>query len=217
MKLDPGYRLLFIGDSVTDCGRARPVGLSAKGTLGGGYVAMVGSSLSALGIVPPIQVLNTGTSADTVRHLALRWDTDVLAHKPDWLSVMIGINDVWRQFDGNSSAAVMPEEYERVYELLLARTIPGLKGLVLMSPYYVQDKRTDPLRARMDEYGSIVKRVAELRGAMFVDVQAAFDAELARRNFTELAPDRVHPTPQGHRILADAFLAAVGVTPRPRP
>ncbi|HEY5227293.1 MAG TPA: SGNH/GDSL hydrolase family protein [Opitutaceae bacterium] len=217
MNLDSGTRLLFIGDSVTDCGRARPVGTGAKGTLGGGYVAMVDASLSAVGTTPPIEVLNTGTSADTVRHLALRWEADVLAHKPDWLSVMIGINDVWRQFDGNSAAAVMPEEYERVYEELLARTQPGLKGLVLMSPYYVQDKRTDPLRARMDEYGAIVKRIAKRRGAVFVDVQTAFDAMLARRHYSELAADRVHPTPEGHRILAVAFLKAVGLTPRPRP
>jgi lysophospholipase L1-like esterase len=215
MKIEPGSRLLFIGDSVTDCGRARPLG--RRGSLGGGYVAEVDKALSSVGFEPQVEVLNTGVGGDTVRNLALRWDGDVNAHIPDWLSVMIGINDVWRQFDGNPAGAVMPEEYERVYEGLLARRLPRLKGLVLMSPFYVQDRRSDPMRRRMDEYRSIAKGIAARRGALFVDVQAALDAALEKQDYTALAADRVHPTPEGHRILAGAFLEAVGATPPRRP
>lgn len=208
MNISPGSRLLFIGDSVTDCGRARPIGEGSRAALGHGYVAEVDAALA--GVEPPIAVANMGIGGNTVRDLALRWDTDVLALRPDWLSVMIGINDVWRQFDGvDNSAAVMPKEFEAVYDGLLGRTRPGLKGLVVLSPYYVQALRSDPLRRRMDEYGAIARKLAARHGALFVDVQAAFDGALVGLDFTAIAGDRVHPTPEGHLILARAFLGAL--------
>jgi lysophospholipase L1-like esterase len=209
VKIAPGSRLLFVGDSVTDCDRARPVGAGSHGALGNGYVAEVDSALGAL---TGIHVTNMGISGNTVRNLAERWEADVIELKPDWLSVMIGINDVWRQFDARKAAAaeaVMPDEFERTYDKLITRARPGLKGLVLMSPFYVQDLRSDPMRARMDEYGAIVSDLAKKHGATFVDVQSAIDAALEWTDFTLIARDRVHPTPEGHRILARAFLGAV--------
>jgi lysophospholipase L1-like esterase len=217
VKIEPGSRLLFIGDSVTDCGRARPAGEGSREALGHGYVADVDAALAALRPNPSIRVTNTGVSADTVRNLALRWESDVIALKPDWLSVMIGINDVWRQFTGRHSEAVLPDEYVRVYDGLLARTLPRLKGLVLMSPYLVDDRMTEPMRRRMDEYGALVKGLAAKHGALFVDTQKAFDAALAARPYTELAGDRVHPTAAGHAVLAGAFLLAIGISPPIRP
>jgi lysophospholipase L1-like esterase len=211
VRIKPGSRLLFIGDSVTDCARARPVGAGSHSALGNGYVAEVAWGLAASGACPGIGVTNMGTSGNTVRDLAQRWETDVLELSPQWLSVMVGINDVWRQFDGkDASAAVMPDEFRSTYGLLIERTLPRIEGLVLMSPYYVQDNRSDPMRRRMDEYASIVGDLAVKHGAVFVDVQAAIDAALANTGFASIAADRVHPTPGGHRILADAFLAAVG-------
>ncbi len=82
--------------------------------------------------------------------------------------------------------------------------------LVLMTPYYVQDLRTDPMRRRMDEYGAIVRRLAADHGALLVDTQAALDRALERTEYVALAADRVHPTPAGHAVLARAFLDAVG-------
>lgn len=217
VKIEPGCRLLFIGDLVTDCGRARPVGEGSRVALGHGYVAEIDAILATQRPDPRIRVANTGVSADTVRNLARRWETDVVALRPDWLSVMIGINDVWRQFTGRDSEAVLPDEYVRVYESLVARTRPQLKGLVLMSPYVVDDRMTEPMRRRMDEYGALVKALAARQRALFVDTQKAFDAALAARPFTELAADRVHPTPAGHTVLAAAFLQAIGFSPPTRP
>ena len=217
VKIAPGARLLFIGDSVTDCGRLRPVGEGTRAALGEGYVAAVDGSIAPLHPGHPVRITNMGISGNTVRDLASRWDTDVLALEPDWLSVMIGINDVWRQFDGvDAAAAVMPEEYRRTYDGLIARTLPRLRGLVLMSPFYVQARRSDPLRLRMDEYGAIVRDLAARQGAVLVDVQAALDRELAASDYTAIAGDRVHPTREGHGIIAREFLRAIGVTPGSR-
>jgi lysophospholipase L1-like esterase len=217
VKIAPGSRLLFIGDSVTDCGRLRPVGRGSRQALGSGYVAQAGAWIEPHRKGRPVQVINMGVDGNTVRDLARRWDSDVLALEPDWLSVMIGINDVWRQFDGaDPAAAVRLDEYWDVYSGLLARTRPTLKGLVLMTPFYVQADRSDRMRMMMDEYGLVVKDLASRYSALLVDTQAAFDRVLARSDYKAIAPDRVHPTPMGHEILAYAFVRSIGITPRRR-
>lgn len=209
MKLTDGYTILFTGDSITDCGRAWPVGERAG--LGDGYVAFVDSLLSAYRPDVHIRVLNTGINGNRVIDLASRWQTDVLALEPDWLSVLIGINDVWYQFDqALDPNQVTIERYERVYRRLLERTRPDLQGLVLMSPYLIEPNPNDPMRTRMDAYGQVVERLAYDFDAVFVDLQAAFDRYLAHRPPQTLCDDRVHPNKTGHMIIARAFLAAVG-------
>jgi lysophospholipase L1-like esterase len=217
VKIKPGEKLLFTGDSVTDCERLRPVGWGSRQALGQGYVAEVDALMEPIFAKRPVRVINTGVSGNTVRDLASRWDRDVLALEPDWLSVLIGINDVWRQFDGiDSSAAVRLDEYWDTYDGLLKRTRPLLKGLVLMTPYYVQSERRDLMRLQMDEYGRVVRDLARRHDALLVDTQEAMDNVLKRLEYKVIAPDRVHPTEVGHKVLAHAFLRAVGVRPRSR-
>lgn len=212
MKIANNSRLVFIGDSVTDCGRTQPVGEGLGEALGKGYVANVDALLGAAHPGHGIRVINMGTSGNTARDLKSRWQRDVLDLAPDWLSVMIGINDVWRQFDSprRPEIHVEPEEYERTLDALLAQTTPALRGgLVLMTPFYIEPSRADAMRARMDEYGIIVKRLAERHDAIFVDTQAAFDKTLTAYYPATIAWDRVHPNHIGHMILARAFLQAI--------
>ncbi len=209
MKLADGDTILFTGDSITDCGRAWPVGERAG--LGDGYVAFVDSLMSAYRPDVHIRVLNTGISGNRVIDLETRWQTDVLDLQPDWLSVLIGINDVCRQFDdalGPNQVTI--ERYETVYRRLLERTRPDLQGLVLMTPYFIEPNPNDPTRIRMDAYGNIVKRLAYNFDAVFVDLQVAFDRYLSHRPPQSLCDDRVHPNKTGHMIIARAFLAAIG-------
>ena len=200
MKVAAGATVLLTGDSITDCGRARPVGEGSG--IGDGYARRVADRL------PGMRVLNTGISGNTVRHLAGRWEADVAGLNPDWLSIMIGTNDVWRQFD-HLDAPVDPVDFEAIYSGLLASIRPRLHGLVLMSPFLVESDVADPMRARMDEYRAIVLRLAGRHGAYFVDTQAVFNQGMVGHTVSELAPDRVHPTPAGHALLADALLAAL--------
>jgi len=209
MKFADGDTLLFTGDSITDCGRAWPVGERAG--LGDGYVAFVDSLLSVYRPDIRIRVLNTGISGNRVIDLAARWQRDVLALEPDWLSVLIGINDVWWQFDPVPDPnQVTIERYENVYRRLLERTRPDLKGLILMAPYVIEPSPNDPMRTRMDAYGQVVQRLAADFDAVFVDLQAAFNRYLAHRPSQTLCDDRVHPNMTGHMIIASAFLTAVG-------
>lgn len=210
MKIKNGESILFTGDSITDCGRARPVGVGTK-KLGEGYVAIVDSLLTACYSQDLIEVINTGISGNRVIDLEARWQTDVLDLEPDWLSVMIGINDVWRQFDDKRNPnQVTIDRYETTYRKLLKLTRPKLKGLVLMTPYFIEANLADPMRRQMDAYGKVVKRIAADFDAIFVDVQAAFDRYLVNRSNKSLCGDRVHPNRIGHMIIAHSFLSAVG-------
>lgn len=212
MLLGKNHKLLFIGDSITDCGRAQPAGEGLFDALGKGYVAQVDALLGAACPELSIRVVNQGNSGNTVRDLKNRWERDVLNHRPDWLAIMIGINDVWRQFDlpRQSEIHVSPEEYEAGLEELATRTRPRVKGLVMMSPFYIEPNQQDAMRKRMDQYGAIVRKVAARHEAIFVDVQAAFDKALTHYYAATLAWDRVHPGQTGHMIISRAFLAAVG-------
>ncbi|MBW5448165.1 GDSL family lipase [Cohnella sp. CFH 77786] len=212
MKLQNGEKLLFIGDSITDCERQRPDGEGLFGALGKGYVSLADAFLQASYPELGIRVVNMGVSGNTVRDLAGRWETDVLQRKPDWLSVMIGTNDVWRQFDTPfiREWQVQPDEYESTLRQLVKLTLPKVRGLVLMTPFYIESNKSDAMRRRMDEYGAIVRRIAEENGTLFVDTQAAFDRVLTHLYAATLAWDRVHPTQAGHMVLARAFLQAVG-------
>jgi lysophospholipase L1-like esterase len=209
MKVKNGQTLLFMGDSITDCGRAHPVGMHSG--LGEGYVAFVGSLMAACHPKEQVRVLNMGISGDRVTDLKARWQADVMDLKPNWLSVMIGINDVWRQFDNVLDPdQVAIDRYETVYRELLERTHQKLDGLVLMSPYLLEPDPNDPMRQQMDAYRRRVSDLSAEFGAEFVDVQRAFDAYLSHRPASTLSDDRVHPNKTGHMIIAAAFLRAIG-------
>jgi lysophospholipase L1-like esterase len=214
LKIETGSKLLFVGDSITDAGRARPIGEGLFGAYGTGFVNIVNGLLGAIHAEHRIRVVNMGQSGDTVVTMKERWESDVLEQKPDWLCIMIGINDVWRQFD----LPLMPEIhvnlplYEQTLDELVTATMPSLKGLVLMTPFYIEPLKSDAMRFKMDGYGLAVKRIAERHSAIFVDVQASFDKVLQSCYPAALAWDRVHPNETGCAVIAKAFLDAVGFT-----
>jgi len=212
MLIQPNSKLLFIGDSITDCGRQYPIGEGRMDTLGNGYVSFSAGLLQATYPQHSWRVINMGTSGNTVHDLQARWQRDVLDLSPDWLVIMIGINDVWRQFDTPMQTEwhVPLADYQQTLMHIVKITQPRLKGLVLMTPYFIEPNRADPMRQMMDSYGAVVKALAMEYGAVLVDTQAAFDEILQHVHPMTLAWDRVHPTTSGHFILARALLKAIG-------
>ena len=157
LRLQMGEKLVMIGDSITDVGRAKPIGEGrADDALGRGYVMMVDALLGAVYPERMIRVINMGVSGNTTRDLKARWQRDVLDLKPDWLSIMIGANDVWRQYDSpkQTESHVLIDEYERNLRELVSSTTPLVKGLILMTPYYIEPNRQDAMRATMDRYAA---------------------------------------------------------------
>ena len=212
LKIEAHAKLLMIGDSITDVERARPVGEGRDPALGRGYPALVDALLGAVYPDQWIRVVNMGISGNTTRDLKARWQTDVLDLKPDWLSIMIGANDVWRQFDSpkQTEKHVLIDEYEKNLTELIATTKPTLKGLVLFTPYYIEPNKQDAMRAATDKYAAVVKKLATANGAILVDTQAAFDEMLKIYYPATINWDRVHPALVGAMVIARAFCDAIG-------
>lgn len=211
MILAPGSSLLFVGDSITDCGRTRPVGESAFNGLGNGYVMLVDAYLQVRWGQSRIRVQNMGVSGNTVRDLSERWDDDVLDAKPDWVSVMIGINDVWRQFDRHLEVEshVRLPEYRSTLNSLVGMAKDKCQGVVVMSPFFAEPNIEDPMRSLMDEYGASAMEVAQRNDAIYIDVQNELDALMAHVPPMALGWDRIHLSPAGHMMIAMAFLEAI--------
>ncbi len=207
-----GERIIFAGDSVTDMKSTAPLAEGLGDSLGFGYVRMVENLLTAFYPERNIRVTNCGVSGNTSRSLLERYERDVLTHKTEWLSICIGINDVWRQFDlpAIPAKAVTPEQYEQNVEQMITLMKDKVKGIFILSPYYIEPNKTDPMRHRMDEYGAICRRLAEKHGCIFVDFQAMFDEFCKYQHSSRLAWDRIHPNQMGATLMAKAFLTAAG-------
>lgn len=212
MLIQSGQKLLFIGDSITDAGRARPVGEGLGDAVGTGYVGMVDGLLNAAYPERSIRVVNMGVGGNTIRDLDARWPTDVFDQHPDWVAVMIGANDVWRQFDCQRQRDwhIPLEEYAATYERLITATLPRVKGLLLVTPYYIEANRGDAMRARMDQFGDIVRRLAGHYGLPLADAQAAVDAQLRVHYPSVFGWDRVHPNHLMKMVLARTVVDALG-------
>ena len=208
MKLQDGDVVLFTGDSITDCGRERPVG--KKDALGDGYVGLVNDFLEITYPENNFEILNTGIGGHKVTDLQKRWQTDVIDLNPDWLSILVGINDVWHQLIYPENKDIVDIDlFESTYRELLAETRPNLKGLVLMTPYYYELSLDDNMRKMMDDYGKIVKKMAEEFDAYFIDLQKVFNDYLKYRKSETLSADKIHPNRAGHLMIAKEFLKAI--------
>jgi len=198
---DNDLTVLFIGDSVTDCGRRD----DPDRGLGDGYVRLVDEAFVAGGT--PANIVNRGISGNRVRDLVKRWEKDALALKPTLLSVMIGVNDTWRRYDENDPTTV--EAFEADYRSLL-EALPGrdAMALVLMEPFLLPvtaGKAT--WREDLDPKIAVVRALAEEFGAILVPTDEYLnDIDVP---LTEIAADGVHPTELGHQLIARLWLDTI--------
>ncbi len=200
-------RIVFAGDSVTDRGSDCPVGEGMFDQLGHGYVRMIESLLLTCYPERRIRVTNSGVNGHSSRDLLERFDRDVVSLKPDWVSICIGINDVWRQFDCTITEWwITPEEYRQNMETMIVSVKDSVKGVFLLSPFYIENNPQDAMRNRMIEYADICRELAEKHHCVFVDIQGMFERYLEHRHSTYIAWDRVHPTEAGAMMIAKEFL-----------
>ena len=194
--LKPNQKIIFAGDSITDCD---------------GYVSYISSILWAEHPEWKINVINRGISGNTSRDLLNRYERDVLEHSPDIVSIMIGINDVWRRFDDPLAAEhLSSQEYKDNLTKMITQAIDGGAKVVLMSPFMIDSNLSDEMRIRMDRYKEICRELAAEHGLIFVDIQAMFDRLLESMHGYSLAGDRIHPNGIGQMAIALEFLKAVG-------
>ena len=212
MIFENGDRIVFAGDSVTDMGSECPVGEGLFENVGRSYVRVIENMLISWYPELNIRVTNSGVSGNTSRDLLARFDRDVTALKPDWVSICIGINDVWRQFDTPAipEAAVSPEEYRKNVEKMILAVTDTVKGIFILTPYYMEPNRGDMMRKRMEEYVAICKELSEKYDCIFVDFQSLYERFLKIRHSSCIAWDRVHPNQMGATLMAREFLSKCG-------
>ena len=141
IELKPDDTIVFIGDSITDAGRLEP----AYRPFGFGYVNFVANNLLAKYPEYNLGIINTGISGNSIRDLNERWQKDCLDHKPDILSVLIGINDLCRLYTGSPDRAVPLDEYKLTYKRLLSQVKEKFScRMVLIEPFMFCGDKKNP-------------------------------------------------------------------------
>lgn len=209
--------ILFQGDSITDAGRSRETqDISNKSeTLGQGYAAMIGPQLLASHPELDLKIYNRGISGNKITDLQDRWQKDALDLKPALISILIGVNDIWRKFDSGYLGTV--EDYETGLAHLLESTrrdLPGVR-LVVCQPFVLKcGVINDQWFPEFTERIAAARRAASKANAVWVPFQDAFDEALAAH--PDVGPqywanDGVHPSLAGHALMAATWRKAVRI------
>ena len=200
-------RIVFQGDSITDAGRSTSAGSLVS--IGQGYALMVAGDLMAK-YPQRYECVNRGVSGNRVVDVYARIKCDCWNLQPDVLSVLIGVNDVWHE-EGANRNGVDAVRFEKLYRILVEDTkerFPEIRILIL-EPFVLRGTATE---AGWDRFAhevylraEVAKRVAEDHGLIFVPLQGMLDEACEKAPASYWLGDGVHPTPAGHRLIADAW------------
>ena len=211
-KFENGARLLFQGDSITDMkwGRNQK---DRNHYLGHSYVFLLASRLGVDMADANLEFFNRGVSGNKVSDLRKRWQKDAIEMNPDWLTVLIGVNDVSQ----GRGQPVDLKKWEQDYRHILnqsRRANPKL-NIVLMDPFVLRMTRLNSddqwkyWRGEIDKLGKIVVRLAKDFNAIHIETQKIFDQAASQVSPGNWIWDGVHPLPQGHELIARNWLQAV--------
>ncbi len=210
MPIKRNQTILFIGDSITDCGRR-----VEDAPLGRGYVKFFADMYLIRHPGREITVINKGIGGDTAPGLRNRWNDDVIRNRPDWLSIKIGINDLHRTLD-ETADPVPTDLFREAYTDIVERThkaLPACK-LLLIDPFYIS---TDPsptsfrslVLKQLPEYLRIVNDLSRTYGTLHIKTHALFQRLLKTHEPDVFCAEPVHPNTTGHLVIADAVYAAL--------
>jgi lysophospholipase L1-like esterase len=212
IKLLQDQVILFQGDSIADSGRLRDdEGFNTSSNLGSGYPMLAGAALLNKYASLNLKIFNKGISGNKVYQLVERWDKDCLEIKPDVLSILIGVNDIWHKLNGNYNGT--PDIYRNDYITLLERTkkaLPNVK-LIICEPFAVNNIKAvdDKWYPEFYEYQKIAKGIAKQFGATFIPYQSVYDEAQKKAPGSYWTGDGVHPTLAGAQLMAKAWMKAI--------
>lgn len=202
-----GQVVLFQGDSVTDCGRNREDITS----LSEGYPGIIAKMFGLLHPDRKVTFVNKGISGNRVKDLFNRYNEDIKAINPDFISILIGINDTWRRYDENDPTST--ERFEEIYKELLTKIkkdMPNCK-IMLIEPFVLNSLPDRAAwREDLDPKIQVVRKLAK----EFADYYLPLDGILAKaevEQYTcfEIAEDGVHPSKLGNSIIAKEYMKAL--------
>lgn len=199
-------RILFQGDSITDCSRNR----NNFYGVGYGYANLVKASL---GCDNPdeYEFINRGVSGNRIVDLYARIKVDFINLKPDYASIYIGVNDAWHEISSQNGVAT--DKFEKIYTMLIdeiRNACPETK-LMIIAPFVLEGTstcNTEEIPNRLERFKKDVaekaecsKRIAEKYGLPLIELQPAFDEACKTAPAEYWTNDGVHPTPCGHEII----------------
>lgn len=205
MKIKESDSVVFIGDSITDCGRNRADPLS----LGNGYAFLLAARLQARLRSTSLRIHNRGISGNRIFDLEARLEDDLIALQPTVVSILIGINDTWRRYDSNLPCPI--DDFRAAYRRILRTIHDELEArVVLLEPFllHVQDGQKvwrEDLNPRIDA----VRELALECRAELVPLDGVFAQAACQAPPAFWAHDGVHPTLAGHGLIADAWMKQV--------
>lgn len=185
-------RILFQGDSITDAG--------SYGKEGGaltGYTKYVAELLG-----DGHEYFNRGVSGNRSLDVLARYDADIKAMNPDVMTLLIGINDVWRRFD--AGIYLSAEEYGRYVREILTKfkaDFPNSK-LIMLEPYLVPFANKEYFRSTLAEFIAENRRIAVELADGYVPLDGLFAKENMTVPASELSGDGVHPAQKGQEMIA---------------
>ena len=205
LKMSSIKTIVFQGDSITDAGRA--ANQPCNENLGTGYVHDIAGCLLSAHPEREFKIYNTGTACNKIVDLYARWKVDALNLNPDLISIMIGINDIWHEFDFCNG--VECDRYEFIYRELLKwsrNKFPCIQ-FILIDPFILSNSNLPKgMATEVASRRIVVKKLAREFHALHLDTQELFDAACNTAPTNHWSYDGVHPTIAGHRLLANAWL-----------
>ncbi len=214
LRIQPRDRLLFIGDSITHAFRVEdPNEPHEPYLMGAGYAGLLTATLQTDYPAHRLTFLNRGVCGNTTAGLLDRWDDDCLAHQPQVVSLLIGVNDA------NPNNSQTADQYESQYAQLLERTAQALPSvrMILLEPFAMtHDIVTEPWMQNVVDRQKIVADLAERFATAFVPLQNRFDQAIAAhpdREGRHYALDGIHPASAGHMLIARAWLDQAELDP----
>ena len=211
LSLPKGTTILFQGDSITDGGRDKKNQIAnQQKALGAGYAWMAASHLLIKNPQLNLTIHNRGISGNKVHQLANRWDKDCLDLKPDILSIMIGVNDIWHGLNGKYEGTV--KTYEDDFLNLMERTRKALPKtqFVICEPFVLRCGAVNgKWFPEFDRYRAAARKVADQNNATFVPFQSMFDEAVQYAPPKHWAGDGVHPSSHGASLMAHFWTQSV--------
>lgn len=191
---------MFAGDSITHAGR------SESDPLGGGYARQAAEALG----LDIERCHNTAMPGWTTVEVEADWAHGVLAHKPDLVVVLVGINDAHRSVIEGVVETAPASVRRRLLGMFGAATAQGAR-VVAIAPFMLVDGETTDrvaldLAAAVPAYADAVRAAAAASGAEVVDVQSVFDDLFRSRPASDFSHDGVHPNAAAHTVIAEALV-----------
>lgn len=171
-----------------------------------------------------VNFVHSGWSGDRVTGgfggpIDLRLDRDVFAYNPTVITIMLGMNDAeYRPYD-DGIFNIFAKGYRHILDRLKTAAPQARVTLLEPSPY---DDITRPpefaggYNSLLLRYGKFVRELAHAKDLTVADLNAPVVALLKAASAASpkpaelLIPDRVHPSPGVHLVMAKALLRAWG-------